>query len=746
MRPVVRIVAVLALVLGPVALVGPVQAGEWIPKVGPLSTRWTKDVSAEKALPEYPRPQMVRKDWLNLNGVWQLEKAGAVDAPPCGKDLPGAILVPYPVESALSGIMEQTERAWYRRTFEVPRGWAGSRVLLHFGAVDWEATVWVNGKSLGKHRGGYDPFDFDVTDALKAEGPQELVVGVFDPTDGGDQPRGKQVRKPGGIFYTPCTGIWQTVWIEPVPAARIVDLHIVPDVDAKCVRVTVLGTPEAAGREVRAGIPDASTEHRGKVGEPIVIPVESPRLWSPGSPFLYDLGVVLMDGDKPVDGVKSYFGLRKIEVAADGGVQKLLLNGKFLFQIGTLDQGFWPDGIYTAPTDEALRYDIEITKKLGFNLIRKHVKVEPERWYYWADKLGILVWQDMPSGNNRTPESKTQFEAELECLVRTHRNHPAIISWVVFNEGWGQYDTERLTGWVKGLDPTRFVNNASGWTDRGAGDVIDMHNYPGPGSPRPEARRAAVLGEFGGLGLAVPGHTWSKESWGYQGMAGNEQLTRRYTQLLQKTWGLVEQPGLCAAVYTQITDVETECNGLLTYDRTVVKPDLEKVAAANRGEVARVEIREVVSTSRKEPQTWRYTFEAPPDAWTAPEFDASGWKEGPGGFGTKGTPGSVVRTEWKTGDIWIRRTFEFPAEKPAGLEFLVHHDEDVEIFVNGVAAASAKGYLGEYEQLPMTDAGKAALKPGRNVLAVHCHQTSGGQFVDVGIVTVKEIPPAKRQF
>ena len=336
---------------------------------------------------------------------------------------------------------------------------------------------------------GTDPFAFDITDALKPEGAQEIVVGVYDPSDQGDQPRGKQVLKPSGIWYTPTTGIWQTVWLEPVAPEHVSALVLVPDVDSRAIRLTALGAGESSRCTLHVEVLDGTdkiAEAEGKPGVEISIPIKSPKLWSPESPTLYSLNVQLLENGKQVDAVKSYCGLRKIEIARDSqGVNRILLNGKFVMQVGPLDQGFWPDGIYTAPTDEALRSDIEMEKKLGFNMVRKHVKVEPDRWYYWADKLGLMVWQDMPSGNNKTDESRKQFETELEKLIETHHNHPSIIMWVVFNEGWGQYDTERLTAWVKKLDPTRLVNNASGWTDKKAGDVLDIHHYPQPEVARP---------------------------------------------------------------------------------------------------------------------------------------------------------------------------------------------------------------------------------------------------------------------
>jgi hypothetical protein len=389
-----------------------------------------------------------------------------------------------------------------------------------------------------------------------------------------------------------------------------------------------------------------------------------------------------------------------------------------------------------------------MTKKLGFNMTRKHVKVEPERWYYWCDRLGLLVWQDMPSGDRniggndpdlvRTPESARQYELELKRMIDGRHNHPSIILWVVFNEGWGQFDTARITEWTKKYDPTRLVDCASGWADRKVGDVHDVHVYPGPGAPPVEEKRAAVLGEFGGLGLGVDGHTWTNRTWGYKGAASKSDLTRKYEKLLQGVYQLKEDR-LCAAVYTQITDVETEANGLLTYDREVVKVDAERVAAANRGDFSKMPVVEmVVPTSKRKPQAWQYTFDKPDGRWFDAGFDDSSWKKGPGGFGTAGTPGAVVWTEWKTADIWIRRAVTLPEKLPVDLHLVMHHDEDAEIYVNGVLGARVKGYTTDYEEVPLTPEGLAALKPGQNVLAVHCRQTTGGQYIDVGLGTLKE--------
>ena len=563
----------------------------WAPKRPPLATAWTDQVTADNVLPEYPRPQMVRPDWLNLNGVWEFAAAREGEQPPFNRELAERVLVPFPIESALSGIQRHHDRMWYRRSFTLPEAWRGRQIQLHFGAVDWEATVYVNGQQVGSHRGGYDAFSFDITPQLQ-DGANELIVGVYDPTDSGGQPLGKQRIEPEGIFYTASSGIWQTVWLEPTPAAHITRLDITPDVPGQALRL-VVRTTGAAGHTVRATALDGDVEVGQASGAPeseLLIPIPNPKLWSPEQPFLYNLTVSLYDGPTPVDTVTSYFGMRSIGVARVGSALRLLLNGEFVFQMGTLDQGYWPDGLYTAPTDEALRFDIEQHKELGFNLIRKHVKVEPQRWYYWADRLGLLVWQDMPTMplEGVSPEAQRQFEMELRELIDEHRSATSIIMWVPFNEGWGAYDPAGIAEQVKAWDPSRLVDNNSGvnccgMVDGGNGDVLDWHVYVGPEAPLPSALRASVLGEFGGLGLQVEGHEWRPGGYfSYQAEPDAAALTRRYLELIAKVRGLMSGLGLNAAVYTQITDVETELNGLFTYDRAVLKPDAEAVREANR--------------------------------------------------------------------------------------------------------------------------------------------------------------------
>lgn len=572
---------------------------DWEPAGARLLTRWAGEVEPMNAWPEYPRPQLVREEWQNLNGLWQYAIRPKDEAQPPAWD--GEILVPFPVESALSGVSRPVgpeERLWYRRTFEVPETWHGDRILLHFGAVDWHAVVWVNGQKVGEHRGGYDPFFFEITEVLRETGTHEIVVSVWDPTDAGFQPRGKQVLEPHRIWYTAVTGIWQTVWLEPVPATYVRSLSMAPLANASGFSLTVFTSAEA---KVRVGVLDGGqleAEVKGRTGWPMTIHLTEPKLWSPDSPHLYDLEIELLRDGRVADRVGSYYGLRTIEVRKDAqDINRLFLNGRPLFQYGALDQGWWPDGLYTAPTDEALRYDIEVTKKFGFNMIRKHVKVEPARWYYWCDKLGILVWQDMPNGDAhpawvrevdwegpelvRTADSAENFQHELRQMVLGLKNHPSIVAWVPFNERWGQYQTEAIVELIRRLDPTRLINSASGGNFRGVGDILDVHSYPDPVFPRTDDHMAVVCGEFGGLGLPLEGHTWlDRGNWGYRTYETREALTEAYLEKLGMLRPLIDE-GLAAAVYTQTTDVEIEVNGLMTYDRAVIKMDPEAIAKAN---------------------------------------------------------------------------------------------------------------------------------------------------------------------
>ncbi len=591
----------------------PSIGADWTPAPSTLTTPWTAKVSPQNALPDYPRPQMVRKQWSNLNGLWDYAIQDKERQQP--EKFTGRILVPFAIESSLSGVKQPLtpeQRLWYRRTFRAPKIGNG-HLLLHFGAVDWRAEVFVNGTKVGQHEGGYDPFTFDVTSALKKNlTEQELTVSVWDGTDRGLQPRGKQTLDPQSIWYTAVSGIWQTVWTETVPQTFIDDFKVTPDLDGKRLQLVVncsAGESEAPGNCSDTFTATATLRGRkmgsvsGKAGAVTSLALDRVEPWSPDSPTLYDLTVKLKSGDS----VKSYFGMRKIEVAKDrAGYNRLFLNHQPVFQIGPLDQGWWPDGLYTPPTDEAIKFDIQTLKSLGFNMLRKHVKVEPARYYYWCDKLGLMIWQDMPSAMTRDravgvkkgsptdavfpAEDAANFTRELKALVNNLKNTTSIVAWVPFNEGWGEHDTNSILKMVKEMDPSRLVNGPSGWEDRGYGDMKDMHVYPGPGMFPTEPDRASVLGEFGGLGFPVEGHLWwtNKRNWGYRTYHSETELQAAYQDVIGKLDALIKA-GLAAAVYTQTTDVEGEVNGLMTYDRKVIKIPAEKVGAKHRALINSIE-------------------------------------------------------------------------------------------------------------------------------------------------------------
>ncbi len=751
-----------------VLTVVPARAADWQPAEGPLRTRWAAQVTPSNAHPEHPRPQLMRSGWHSLNGLWEYAILGKDDSQPTSFD--GQILVPFPVESALSGVMKKVgpdNALWYRRTFAAPELVDGETLRLHFGGVDWHAKVWINGSEVGEHKGGYDAFSMDITEFVKEKSAHEIIVRVWDPTDAGYQPRGKQVREPGGIWYTSVTGIWQTVWLERLPVAYIDTVKIAPDVDAQNVQVDCHVVVPRGNGKLRLAIRDGDKviytashrltglEDRAELSSRVIMPVKDAHLWSPEDPHLYDLQLTVQWEEKEVDQVSSYFGMRKIEVRKDAedGYQRLFLNNKPLFQFGPLDQGWWPDGLYTAPTDEALRNDIEVTKKLGFNMCRKHVKVEPDRWYYWCDKLGLMVWQDLPNGDGhigrddddleRSSESAENFRTELKALIDGHSNHPCIVAWVPFNEGWGQFDTDKILSWTQKHDPSRLVDGPSGWTDRKSGDMYDIHRYPGPAMPATEKKRAAVLGEFGGLGLPVEGHLWwNKRNWGYRTYKTKQELQQNYERLMTKLQPLIGR-GLAAAIYTQTTDVEGEVNGLMTYDREIVKYDADRLAEIHQQfylppPIVKIEV--LAPTSERRSQSWRYTTTNPSDDWRSVEFDDSGWESGKGGFGEESTPGARVRTEWESADIWLRTVWELKTSEFDGLHLRIRHDEDVEVYVNGQKVVSLSGYVADYVDIPLGASSRDAWQAGKNTIAVHCHQTSGGQYIDAGLLKITETP------
>jgi len=553
---------------------------QWQVQPVSIKTRWAKDINPDKPLPEYPRPQMIRTAWTNLNGLWDYAITSRNSQKPTHYD--GKILVPYPVESALSGIQQQltaNQSLWYRKCFKVYSSRSQhKRTLLHFGAVDYEATVFINGKLIGSHSGGYTGFTFDISDALYS-GENEIIVRVFDPSDKGNNPHGKQVINPEGIFYTSSSGIWQTVWLENVPENFISSFTVTPDIDRSLINIKV--NADANG--------DVKVEAAGKVAtgtanQNITLPISNPKLWSPDNPYLYDIKIVMGK-----DIVQGYFGMRKIEIKKDEkGIERIFLNNKYTYNLGTLDQGFWPDGLYTAPTDQALKFDIEASKAMGFNTIRKHIKIEPARWYYYADKLGMLVWQDMVNPANTTEEGKNAFEKGCTETITQLYNYPSIICWVLFNENWGAYNQARLAKWIKDMDPSRILNGHTGSlivnytsaqnTPEGLraksenSDMTDIHSYPPPGMPAYISGKAMALGEFGGIGVSIDGHLWDDvaSGWGYGGTVSAGTMRKQYAAMIDSLISF-EKRGLSASIYTQPFDVEAEQNGLITYDREILK-------------------------------------------------------------------------------------------------------------------------------------------------------------------------------
>lgn len=618
---------------------GLLAAPAWKPANPRLLTQWGETIDPAKPLPEYPRPQFAREQWMNLNGLWEYALTPKTAAKPASFD--GHILVPFAVESALSGvgkIVTPADRIWYRRTVRIPENWGDCRVLLHFGAVDYECVLWVNGAIVGSHTGGSDPFSFDISEYLK-QGENELLLAVTDPTDTGEQPRGKQQLNQQGIWYTPVSGIWQTVWLEPVPKDHyLAELRIVPDVDGQSVRVTPL-LNAAVQRDDLAVRVTASLDGRSagntiiRVNREGVLKLSEIKLWSPESPNLYDLQAELVtvkppqDRSKPqgraalpafgrqelaayataevtsgpLDKVKSYFGLRSLTLGPGPKSQQLhlRLNDAPIFQHGPLDQGWWPDGLLTPPSDEAMVWELKWLKDAGFNMLRKHIKIEPARYYYHCDRLGIMIWQDMPSGFNlalrahredagepvRLSTSREQHELELRRMINRLQHHPSIVMWVIHNEGWGQYESASLALWVKSIDPTRWVNANSGWRDENVGDIYDIHTYQEiPLAPMQKQDRAVVIGEYGGVGWPIQGFLWDtqKRNWGYQTYQNQDDYIAALRKKMEALIPMRNDLGLSAAVYTQTTDVEGEVNGFLTYDRKKAKISTAELAEINR--------------------------------------------------------------------------------------------------------------------------------------------------------------------
>jgi hypothetical protein len=737
---------------------------EWQPVKGGMMTKWGTELKADDVWKEYPRPQMERADWANLNGLWSYAVTGKEDQTPVKWD--GQILVPFCPESSLSGVgrlIEPTEALWYKRP--LPGLKQGKRTLLNFEAVDYTTTVWVNGQRIGSHTGGFTPFSFDITPALKAEG-NELLVRVDDATEG-YQLHGKQKLKNDTIWYTRVTGIWQTVWLENVSDRFIRDLDFTTDIKSGSVQVDPkLSGMALEGEKVRVTASFGGQQvATGNGAAAITLQIPGAKLWSPTEPNLYDLKVELLDSTgKTIDEVKSYVALREFGKSKDAnGNWRFTINGKSIFHWGPLDQGWWPDGLLTPPSEAAMISDIDFLKASGFNMIRKHIKVEPRRYYAHCDKIGMLMWQDQvsmgygpdsePKGSNppwtrMAPDPKDgvwpdeaheQYVTEYKRMVDHLRDVPCIAVWSPFNEAWGQHRTMEVGKMAVEYDKTRPVNIASGGNFWPVGDIADEHRYPDPGFPFEDKRfddYIKVVGEFGGHGMPIEGHLWNKNSpnWGYGGLPKDlAEWKERFSRSINVLAGLRKR-GVCAGVYTQTTDVEVEINGLRTYDRVnKVDPSWLKPLSdilLNTPDVVKSTV--LLPTSEKEAQPWRFTTMAPSAGWEAADYDDTPWSEGKGGFGASDTPNTHVGTDWKTNDIWIRRECRIESQPKGQPVLRLFHDDDAEVFLNGVKIAELKGFVGSYIDIPITQAG--LLKAGRNVLAIHCHQIKGGQFIDAGII------------
>lgn len=725
------------------------QAQEQKLNPGGMKTAWGEKVTPANAWRQYPRPQLVRSEWLNLNGNWDYAIVSKNASQP--KKYEGKMLVPFCAESSLSGVgklVKPDQKLWYNRQFQVPGSWKGKNVILHFDAVDWETTVWLNGKKVGEHKGGSDPFAFDITRYLK-RGDQQLVVSVWDPTDTGMQPRGKQVLNPRGIWYTPVTGIWQTVWLEPVSKTHIKTL--VPEANIDDSKVVIKNqVPGATGKDklVVRVLKDNKlvAEKTGAANAPLEISLPQAERWTPYNPSLYQLEVQLVNGSRTLDQVKSYFAMRKISVGKDAlGFERLLLNNQPLFQYGTLDQGWWPDGLLTPPSDEAMRFDMDVLKKMGFNMLRKHIKVEPSRYYYYADSLGLLVWQDMPSGFEsdkdgiqairpeatedwvRPAASARQFEQEWKSIMDHLRFFPSIVVWVPFNEGWGQYDTKRIVDWTQQYDPSRVVNGVSGWTDRKVGPIYDAHHYPGPGMEPAEQNpgRVMVLGEFGGLGWPVPGHIWNPNmrNWGYRTYQTNEVLVKEYARLMYNLYPMINR-GLSAAIYTQTTDVEGEVNGLMTYDRKKIKMDPELMRILHNPLYNKaVKASFLVWDSELSPQSMFVSSQDP-------------LKDNKGEINGSAFAAATGPLMLEKGDQrWAYRTFNLGQELPKNLQLRLLGHGDVNVYLNGRLVAdkfvNAKRH---YDELNLSDY-DGYLKAGENMLLVEMKKVGSKGAFDFGLYT-----------
>lgn len=717
---------------------------QWKALDGTISSPWKSQVNPENAWTEYPRPQLIRRDWKNLNGLWDYAIRPKGGSRPGQAD--GQILVPYCIESSLSGVgkaLMPDQELWYNRKIEIPADWRGKNIMLHFGAVDYKTTVYINNKLVGEHIGSSDPFSFDIT-AFLTNGTGELTVKVWDPTDTDIQPRGKQTLKPAGFWYTAVSGIWQTVWMEPLSKTSIEVLNPEADIANNIIQLNSRLRNGMGDEKVRAKI-----SKNGKVileqelaySNRLSFKIPKPKLWTPDAPHLYDLSWELIRDQKVIDKFDTYFAMRKISLGEDSnGHVKIMLNDQPLFQWGVLDQGWWPESLLTPPTDEALKYDMEVLKRLGFNMIRKHIKVEPARFYYHADTMGLLVWQDMPSGFlktdpkqhvsfdapedwDRPKESAQLFEAEWKSIIDNLRFFPSIVVWVPFNEGWGQYDSKRISAWTEKYDTSRLVNATSGWTDRMVGTMFDAHQYPGP-SMEPgilNPGRAMVLGEFGGLGWPVKGHIWDskRNNWGYRTYLNESDYTRAYSRVIRNVYPLISR-GLSAAIYTQTSDVEAEVNGLMTYDRRRLKVNEDDVKELHKG----------LFKSYPNAEFLIHDSEIKPSVlFTRSSFPGENWKMSASTSGFSPAKGPLKLK--KGSNIWAINKFTLDA--PASLAMKLYAQGDLKIYINGsLVYENAILTKRHYDELNLEDF-RHVLKDGENVIALELKNASSDSDFDFGL-------------
>lgn len=717
--------------LSTLALLGACQSPaepDPVPEVDPVA------IDSEDPLPDYPRPTLVRNRWQSLNGTWGYEPGNETQPPPLRRHLTGEVTVPFSLGAEFSGTSETPEYAWYQRAFVVPTGWHQDRIVLHFGAVDWEAKVWVNGRLVAEHRGGFDPFAIDITEAVNSAVPeQDLVVRVWDPTEG-EQMRGSQ-----GASRPEITGIWQSVWIEPVPRRGVTDLLVEPSLEDRSVAVTVLGEDFEGEDMIEVEVLERGgllAVRRGAVGERLLVPIPGARAWSPEDPFLYDLRIIRSaPAGRVLEDVRSYFGLRTIERRVDAlGESRLYLNGEPRALFGVLDPGLWPGGDFTAPTTADLRADISTARAMGFDMIKKSGKVEPELWYRWCDEVGMLVWQDMPAANVETDSGREQFALEMEALLAARGAHPSIIGWTLFDDGSAPFDAAMMVGRVRNADPTRLVTAASGWRDTGDGDTRAESHYPGPVQVMEAGHRLSMLEEFGGLSLALEGHTGGA---GYRAVQDGSELAFAYEEYARTVHRLFDE-GLDVAVYASLTDLPGEATGLITLDRSRQKADAGAIARANRGEFDPLYV--VLATSEVGARTWSYRFEEPAGDWMGefgPGLDLPGehgeWSEGEAPFAGGPVCGADARTVWTSESLWLTTEFQVPVAPTGELILRLRHEGPVKVWVNGHLLCERDGLTRTYLGVKTGLSAATVLRPGTNTLSVTSSSPGDERFVDVGL-------------